>query len=229
MFERHNLYYCFQDEFLLLYLWWRRRQRRQRRASPDQWVSDFLSRRHLKGAYQNLVKEIEGNDLDRFYNFHRMSPEQFNYLLEKVEPLIKRQDVVRESLSPGLRLSLTLRLDLLKELYDEFPSGYSIIHIFCTRYLASGDSMVSLHYLYLVSKSSITRVIPETCNAIWQVLAPDVLKLPSTTREWERIAEDFEKQWDFPNCVGAIDGKHVIAQVRGCPEFILKRHPYIPQ
>lgn len=33
--------------------------------------------------------------------------------------------------------------------------------------------------------------------------------MPSTESEWERIAEKFNELWQFPNCIGAVDGKHV--------------------
>lgn len=34
--------------------------------------------------------------------------------------------------------------------------------------------------------------------------------MPSTKEEWENIAEDFGSMWQFWNCIGAIDGKHVV-------------------
>ena len=30
--------------------------------------------------------------------------------------------------------------------------------------------------------------------------------------EWKKVAEDFETKWNYPNCVGALDGKHVMLQ-----------------
>lgn len=33
-----------------------------------------------------------------------------------------------------------------------------------------------------------------------------------TVGKWRQIAEDFHHLWDFPNCLGAIDGKHVQIQ-----------------
>ena len=38
-------------------------------------------------------------------------------------------------------------------------------------------------------------------------------QLPSTEAEWKSVAEGF-KQWNFPHCLGAIDGKHI--QIK-CP------------
>ena len=32
---------------------------------------------------------------------------------------------------------------------------------------------------------------------------------PTTPEEWRKIAEDFNLKWNFPMCVGAIDGKYV--------------------
>lgn len=33
--------------------------------------------------------------------------------------------------------------------------------------------------------------------------------MPKTTREWDVIQKVFETQWNFPNCCGALDGKHI--------------------
>ena len=39
-----------------------------------------------------------------------------------------------------------------------------------------------------------------------------VLNVPTTQQEWKEVAYLFEKEWEFPNCVRAIDGKHVLMQ-----------------
>ena len=40
------------------------------------------------------------------------------------------------------------------------------------------------------------------------------LRIPQTCDEWIELSKGSENRWNFPNCVGAIDGKHVIIQ---CP------------
>ena len=35
------------------------------------------------------------------------------------------------------------------------------------------------------------------------------MSLPDSKEKWLSVAKEFEKKWQFPNCVEAIDGKHV--------------------
>lgn len=36
--------------------------------------------------------------------------------------------------------------------------------------------------------------------------------MPSTTEEWRQIASDYFTQWQFPMCIGALDGKRILLQ-----------------
>ncbi|GFO35362.1 hypothetical protein PoB_006186700 [Plakobranchus ocellatus] len=46
------------------------------------------------------------------------------------------------------------------------------------------------------------------------------LQLPQTKEEWLKIANTFASRWQFPNCLGAIDDKHIaIAQPPGSGSF----------
>lgn len=39
-----------------------------------------------------------------------------------------------------------------------------------------------------------------------------LLQVPSTEEEWESVRNGYLQNWNFPNCYGAIDGKHVLIQ-----------------
>ena len=36
------------------------------------------------------------------------------------------------------------------------------------------------------------------------------LKMPSTEEEWRVVARNFREKWNYPHCIGAIDGKHCV-------------------
>lgn len=36
------------------------------------------------------------------------------------------------------------------------------------------------------------------------------LVLPQTENEWCRVQAEFNNSWQFPNCIGALDGKRVL-------------------
>lgn len=68
--------------------------------------------------------------------------------------------------------------------------------------------MKSLHYEFLLGRSTVAEIIEETCKGIWKCLISECLE-PPTVEDWEEIANNFEKRSNFPNCVGALDGKHI--------------------
>jgi hypothetical protein len=35
---------------------------------------------------------------------------------------------------------------------------------------------------------------------------------PPDEQKWKSMANEFRTRWNFPNCIGAVDGKHVVIQ-----------------
>ena len=77
------------------------------------------------------------------------------------------------------------------------------------RFLITGESFNSLMYQFRISKSAISIFVPEVCEAIFDILSPEFLRFPETAEEWIKISEEFFNKWNFPNCFGATDGKHI--------------------
>lgn len=71
--------------------------------------------------------------------------------------------------------------------------------------------MLSVALAYRVGESTAHMIVKETCSIITDVLMPIYMKHP-TKEEWTKISSDFLELWNLPNCVGAIDGKHIIIQ-----------------
>lgn len=68
--------------------------------------------------------------------------------------------------------------------------------------------MQEIAWNYRVGKATVHCVIKETCKVIWEKLQAS--ELPEPTKEsFKQIANGFYKRWNLPNCIGAIDGKHV--------------------
>ena len=165
----------------------KKREKKTRRL----WVSEIYTElsRLSQGVSDNLIPTIRRSQDKSFYNFMRMSPEVFDKLLSIVGPHITKQYVVRTPISAKLRLELTLR------------------------YLASGDSFISLSYAFRVSLSSVSKIIEETSKEIWNSLKNIVLQSEFNEDAWRKISKEFEEEWDFPHCIGCVDSKLINMEV----------------
>lgn len=130
------------------------KRRRNRKLQKRIWARQWIQRRDLENSAQKLIQELRDERSDEFYRYFRMSPEQFDILLEKVTPKIKKRDTnFRQAISSEIRLAITLR------------------------YLASGDSYRSLMLLFRVPHNTISGIVSETCKAIYSSLVNDYLKV----------------------------------------------------
>ncbi|XP_036343074.1 putative nuclease HARBI1 [Rhagoletis pomonella] len=77
------------------------------------------------------------------------------------------------------------------------------------RFLATGERFSQLSFGFRTSDSAISQIVSETLKAIYLVLRDDFLKMPQNSNEWRIVADEFERKWNFPHCLGAIDGKHI--------------------
>jgi len=90
-----------------------------------------------------MLNDIQINQSRKFNNFCRMLSSNFEYLLNKIGPFISKKDTnMRKCIPVQERLAVTLR------------------------YLATGDSFISLSYLFKFSPQSISQCVQEVCAAI---------------------------------------------------------------
>ncbi|XP_050295245.1 uncharacterized protein LOC126735303 [Anthonomus grandis grandis] len=172
------------------------REPKKRRPNKS-WIEKKATYSHI-----NLIRELV-NQPDDFRSYLRMDETTYRNLLHLVTPIIQKTDtVMKSSITPHERLTATLR------------------------FLATGRTYEDLKFSTCISKSALSKIIPETCDAIYTVLKQEYLKFPKTTAEWKNIALDFQEKWNFPHCLGAVDGKHV--QIRTPPgKVVVPGQPHL--
>jgi hypothetical protein len=70
----------------------------------------------------------------------------------------------------------------------------------------------AIAWSYQLGLTTVHCIIHEICQILWEVLSPHYLKPPASIQEWNKIIHDFKEKWNFPNCLGAINGKHITIQ-----------------
>ncbi|XP_011883936.1 PREDICTED: uncharacterized protein LOC105571074 [Vollenhovia emeryi] len=60
--------------------------------------------------------------------------------------------------------------------------------------------MASISYAYRLGHNTVSKIISETCEKIWNILKETVFHYDSP-KNWEKLADEFEQLWNYPNCV----------------------------
>ncbi|KAB0803040.1 hypothetical protein PPYR_00010 [Photinus pyralis] len=163
------------------------RKRRYRTRIRRYGVRPFNKLRKLHGQYETMVKYIKTNDEKEFFSYTRMTPAMFDHLLMLVEPKVRKHPSRKNALCPSFRLCLTLH------------------------YLAEGCSMKEISRNYYIGKATAHVIIREICTVLWDVLKDIYIPEPTIERMVE-VSKGFYRRWNMPNCLGALDGKHVSIQ-----------------
>lgn len=156
----------------------------------EKWVNDLFLERDRVGFFKSLIPKLLSNEQYNLKRFLRVDKVVLGYLVASLRPCLEKHSNFREPISVEEKVIITLR------------------------YLATGESFESLQYQFLVAANTISGIVRDTCRAIVNEIGPIHLKTPTTTEEWLSIAKGFETRWNFPNCLAAVDGKHIAIR---CP------------
>ena len=128
-------------------------------------------------------------DREMYVRYMLMAPDRKVHLLSLGAPLITNSsNNYREYIPPEQRLSLTLR------------------------HLATGESLISLNLQYRIGQQTISKIIPETCKAIYDALVAKYVNTPSSHEDWLAISQQFEDRWNLPHILNTF-GDHFILQL----------------
>lgn len=98
-----------------------------------------------------MLDDLRREPSSYFENFCRMSATDFEHFITELGPLITKKDTnMRESIPIQERLAVTLR------------------------FLATGDSFISLSYLFKFSAQTVSRCVQEVCRALNNKLKDEI-------------------------------------------------------
>lgn len=92
----------------LLYLLYLRRKYRNKVARRH-WVHPILEVRYVEGSFYTLFEKLRNHET-KFFNYFRMSTSTFDYLVQRLTNIIKRQDTtMRACVPPKEMMAVTIR------------------------------------------------------------------------------------------------------------------------
>ncbi len=116
-----------------------------------------------------------------------MSRVVLHRLAEELRPYIQGRDaVMRSSIDPVKQVAITLY------------------------YLSDEGRIRKTANSFGISRQSVSKIVRTVCKAITVYLGPKYVKLPFTEGEVNDLVKNFHRTHGFPQCLGAIDGTHIL-------------------
>ncbi|CAH1384646.1 unnamed protein product [Tenebrio molitor] len=116
------------------------------------WVHEINMVRRKEGEFHTLYPLLR-NDEEIFFLYFRMNFECFDELLNLIKDDIQKQCTnYREPIEPVERLTVTLR------------------------FLATGDSFSTIGHSFRMGFSTVSSIVAEVCDVIWQRLQPTYMQ-----------------------------------------------------
>lgn len=125
-----------------------KKRRQQKLKRRRYWIQTLYKNRLLYNGNE-LYQELINDGVEK--NFARITAEELDLLCSNLQSRLQRNDT-------NWRRAITVREKILLTL----------------RFLATGDSYTSLQYLFRISKQSISKIVPEVCDAIIEHLKDHV-------------------------------------------------------
>uniref|UniRef100_A0A3B3IE60 DDE Tnp4 domain-containing protein n=1 Tax=Oryzias latipes TaxID=8090 RepID=A0A3B3IE60_ORYLA len=158
------------------------RRRKRRRFR----VHPIVTRREENGEFNRLVQELKMYH-ERFGGYFRMSVSEFENLLQQL-------------------FGRVFTVSLFTLLFTSMNAVKTYVN-----FLSTVDSYRTIASSFRLGVSTVASIVSETCDALWHCLRDEHLPVP-TEEMWRSTARRFHERWNFPNCLGAMDGKHIFIQ-----------------
>ncbi|KAH7974258.1 hypothetical protein HPB49_013351 [Dermacentor silvarum] len=156
-------------------------------ANAKRHKKDHTGREGPDAHSKQLLADRLNAGPNDYRNLLRVSREQFLHLLSRVRAGIQKdKSSTHRHISAQTRLQVTLR------------------------YLASGELPQSLGEQFKLGCADVGALIQKTCTVIYKELKDDFMRAPKTEEDWKEVMRVFKDKCNFPNCVGALSGRHVV-------------------
>ena len=100
----------------------------------------------------------------------------------------------------------SIRSDLQREEITEFPIPPEVRLAACINRLARGDYLHTVSELFGLGRATVCQIVTDVSLVIVNRLWHQFISFPTSDSKAKTCMTDFEELWQFPCCIGAVDG-----------------------